>query len=103
MNLLEYLETLSLNEANQPTLKNLIDNYRKVFPYSDKDIQVVNWHIDGKDKQDTVIKGLVKSQSGNGSVFFETIIFLISPASIILSSSSVFIPNSSFDLSSRVS
>ena len=67
MNLLEYLETLSLNEANQPTLKNLIDNYRKVFPYSDKDIQVVNWHIDGKDKQDTVIKGLVKSQSGNGS------------------------------------
>ena len=65
MNLLEYLE--SLNESNQPTLKNLIDNYRKVFPYSEKDLTVVNWHIDGKDTTDAKIKGLVKSESNQGT------------------------------------
>lgn len=58
----EYLQ--SLNEANQPTLKNLIDNFGKVFPYSEKDLPIINWHIDGKDSLKMTAKGLVKSEEG---------------------------------------
>ena len=59
MNLLEYLESLNLNEANQPTLKDLIDQFDKVFPYSEKDLRVINYHIDGKDSNDARIIGTV--------------------------------------------
>ena len=65
MNFTQYMQTLT--EDKRPTLKNLIDNFGKVFPYSEKDLPVINWRVEGKDGNDMTAKGLVKSESGQGS------------------------------------
>lgn len=66
MNFGEYIESLTppkqVNES-QITLQDLVDNFRKVFPYSDKESHVINYHVDGKDTTDMKCKGLVASET----------------------------------------
>ena len=69
MNFREYLESLTkrseINEA-QMNLQNLVDNFRKVFPYSDKEARVLNFRVDGKDTEDMRCTGIVASESDPG-------------------------------------
>lgn len=59
------LQKQYLNEANQPSLKQLIDNFGKVFPYSEKDLPVINTKINGWDTANMKIQGKVKSEEGD--------------------------------------
>ena len=51
-----------LNEAQMMTIQDLLNNFRKVFPYSDKDLSVITYHVDGKDTEDMVCTGVVQSE-----------------------------------------
>lgn len=51
-----------LNEAEQKTLSDLLNNFQKVFPYSDKDLSVISYHVDGKDTNDMVCTGVIQSE-----------------------------------------
>lgn len=50
-----------LNEQ-QLSLQELLDNFRKVFPYSDKDLSVISYHVDGQDTNDMVCTGVIQSE-----------------------------------------
>lgn len=56
-----------LTEANQPSLRQLIDNFGKVFPYSDDDLPIVSSKINGWDTTNMNIVGTVKSEDGSGN------------------------------------
>lgn len=51
-----------LNEAEQLTLQELLNNFQKVFPYSDKDLSVISYHVDGKDTTDMKCTGVMQSE-----------------------------------------
>lgn len=77
MNFKEYLDRLkqrNINEA-QMDLQSMLDNYRKVFPYSDKEAKVINYRIEGQDTQDMTCKGLVASESEPGKKYEITVNF----------------------------
>lgn len=47
---------------SQLTLQDLLDNFRKVFPYSDKDLSVISYKCDGKDDLDMICTGTIQSE-----------------------------------------
>lgn len=54
-----------LNEAESPSLHQLIDNFGKVFPYSKEDLPIVQSKVDGFDGTDMKVTGQVKSEDGS--------------------------------------
>lgn len=61
-------ETKILNE--ELSISDLINNYRKVFPYSDENkVRIVHWKVDGKDTQDMVATGAISSEDNPGKTY----------------------------------
>lgn len=60
LNFKQYISNL-LNEQTY-TIQNLLDNFRKVFPYSDKDLGIINYKCEGKDDYDMVCTGVIQSE-----------------------------------------
>ena len=56
-------------------LQSMLDNYRKVFPYSDKEARVLNYKVEGQDTQDMTCKGLVASESEPNKKYEVTVNF----------------------------
>lgn len=57
MNLKTYISSLTEPLMNENiSLKKLIDNFRKVFPYSEKDNGVINYHTDKYSTDDNVVE-----------------------------------------------
>lgn len=44
------------------SIQDLLDNFAKVFPYSDKDISVISYHIEGQDTNDMICTGIMQSE-----------------------------------------
>lgn len=64
-NLTKYvITTRGLNESNL-SLQDLIDNFRKVFPYSKADNNVLSYKIEGKDTEDMICTGKVASSNSD--------------------------------------
>ena len=61
LNFSKYIDS-QLNEAEQKTIGDLLNNFQKVFPYSDKDLGVLSYHVDGKDTEDMVCTGVMQSE-----------------------------------------
>jgi len=64
MNFKNYIEkeTAILTEAGQ-TINDLINNYRKVFPYSDENkIKIKHFKIEGENTEDMTVQGQVNSE-----------------------------------------
>ena len=71
MNFAEYvkLQKGMLTEAS-PTLGDLVDNFRKVFPYShDSKVSVKNFSVTGEDTEDMTAKGSVTSEENGGDTY----------------------------------
>lgn len=74
MNFKEYITSLTnyviqennLNES-ELSLQDLVDNFRKVFPYSKADHNITSYKIIGKDTEDMVCTGVVKSSDNDKS------------------------------------
>lgn len=78
MNFKEYINELSfmsaLNES-QLTLQDLVDNFRKVFPYSDKEAKVIHYKTIGEDTNDMKCIGQVASEENPGKHYEVTALF----------------------------
>lgn len=71
MNFKEYVEQFeNVLVENTPTVNDLINNFRKVFPYSrDGNVNVKHFSVTGEDSEDLVAKGNVSSEENPGQSY----------------------------------
>ena len=60
LNFKQYITNLLVEK--QHTLQELLDNFRKIFPYSDKDLSVISYKCEGKDELDMICTGIIQSE-----------------------------------------
>ncbi len=74
MNFKEYVEQQeNLITESTPTVSDLINNFRKVFPYSkDSSVNVKHFSVTGEDTQDLSTKGQVSSEENPGHTYLCT-------------------------------
>lgn len=77
MNFKEYMNMIEGRRVDEATmsLQDMLDNFRKVFPYSDKEAHVSNFHVDGKDKDTMKCTGIVISESDPSKRYQVTAMF----------------------------
>lgn len=60
LNFKQYISNLLVEQTY--TLQDLLNNFQKVFPYSDKDLGIISYKCEGKDEQDMTCTGVIQSE-----------------------------------------
>ena len=77
MNFSEYMACLQGRRIDEEvtSLQDMVDNFRKVFPYSDKEARVANFHVEGKDTEEMKCTGIVISESDPSKRYTASVTF----------------------------
>lgn len=77
MNFRQYMDRIQGRHINETvtSLQDMLDNFRKVFPYSDKEAHVANFKIEGKDTEDMKCTGIIISESDPSKKYTVTATF----------------------------